>query len=287
MSNTNNELLRLEQLLLLSLQQNRRTAGYMARQEIDAIRQGLAHKPQRLEHFGFKVYSQNDEDGILEEIFRRLGIQGGRFLEIGVENGLECNSLYLLHQGWTGIWVDGNSRQRPVIEAKFGSLIRNGRLNLHIGFVTAENMASLFAELGVGQEELDFLSIDIDGMDIYLLEAMPVRPKVLCVEFNSKFPAHLSKKPVYNPGNGWAGRDYMGSSLLALSQAASLKGYTLVGSNLVGLNCFFVRNDLLGEHFTDAGDVAALYNPPRYWLCQDHYSTIGHAADFGPYVDLQ
>ncbi len=281
------DLKRLEQLSYLALQQGRRAAAYLARQEIDGLRRELAHKPQRLEHFGFKVYSQNDEDGILEEIFSRLKIEYGQFLEIGVENGLECNSLYLLHKGWRGIWIDGNSRQKEVIETKFGSLISNKRLTLKIGFVTAENIAGVLEELAVKAGDLDFMSIDIDGMDIYLLEALPDLPKVICIEYNSKFPAHLSKKPVYNANNGWKGTDYMGSSLNALNEVASLKGYTLVASNFVGLNAFFVRSDLVEDLFTDAGNVKELYNPPRYWLCQDHYASIGHAADFGAYVDLE
>lgn len=277
---------RLEQLLYMQISQTRRVASYEARREIESIRQALADKPARLEHFGFKVYSQNDEDGILEEIFRRLGVVEGRFAEIGVENGLECNSLYLLHKGWRGTWIDGNVRQKAAIESRFESVLGNGRLKLHIGFVTAENIGPLFDELGLAKNELDFLSIDIDGMDIYLLEAMQVRPKVVCIEYNSKFPAKLSKRPQYNPTGGWRGTDYMGSSLRALANAATQVGYTLVGSNVVGINAFFVRDDLVGDLFTDAGNVDALYNPPRYWLCQDHYCSIGHTADFGPYVDL-
>ncbi|HEX4880290.1 MAG TPA: hypothetical protein VFV39_10630 [Limnobacter sp.] len=277
---------RFEQLLQMQLNQTRRVAGYAARREIDDIRRSLADQPRRLEHFGFKVYSQNDEDGMLEEIFGRLGIAGGCFVEIGVENGLECNTLYLLHKGWRGLWIDGNPRQKHAIESRFKSLLDNGRLQLHTGFVTAENINPLFEQLGVPQNGLDFLSIDVDGMDIYLLEAMAARPKVVCIEYNSKFPAQLNKRPQYNPNNGWRGTDYMGSSLLALSEAANTRGYTLVGSNVVGINAFFVRSDLAGDLFDDAGNVQALYNPPRYWLCQDHFSAIGHTADFGPYVDL-
>ena len=35
--------------------------------------------PKRLVRHGFKVYSQNDEDGILEEIFKRVGDGDRRF----------------------------------------------------------------------------------------------------------------------------------------------------------------------------------------------------------------
>jgi hypothetical protein len=92
--------------------QLRRNAGYLARAEIERILEPLRASPRRLEPFGFKVYSQNEEDGILAEIFRRLGIARGSFCEIGVENGLQCNTLYLIHNGWRGAWLEGNENQR-------------------------------------------------------------------------------------------------------------------------------------------------------------------------------
>ena len=52
-----------------------RRNGYAARQEIAALVSDYARDPRRLEPFGFKVYSQAEEDGIIEEIFRRLGVE--------------------------------------------------------------------------------------------------------------------------------------------------------------------------------------------------------------------
>jgi len=85
-----------------------RNNGYLARQELERLHSELCHDEKRLEPFGFKVYSQGDEDGIIEEICRRLKMTLGTFFEIGVENGLECNSLYLIHRGWKGCWIEGN-----------------------------------------------------------------------------------------------------------------------------------------------------------------------------------
>lgn len=265
--------------------QLQRNNAYQARAEIQRLLEPIRRDPKRLEPFGFKVYSQTDEDGMLEEIFRRLGVEAGRFVEIGVENGLECNSFYLLHKGWRGAWIEADPSQQAFIEQKFGSLLSSRRLRLAIGFLTAENMADVFAHLGV-DDSLDFLSIDIDGNDIYLLEAMPVRPKVICIEYNGKFPGNIDKQPVYNPAHIWTGSDYMGSSLKALTRSAKGKGYRLVGTNLTGSNAFFVRDDLAGDAFPDDCSAEALYNPARYWLSFDYYIKVAHRADFGPYVDL-
>ena len=268
----------------------RRNAGYLARQEIERLQAACRSDPRRLEQYGYKVYSQNDEDGILAEIFRRIGVSRGTFCEIGVENGLECNSLYLLHQGWRGIWLDGNEAQRAPIVSKFGSLLDSGRLGLGIGYITAGNINQTvgqgLAAMGLEAGELDFLSIDIDGMDIYLLEALQFQPRVVCIEYNAKFPPPLVKKPVYSETSFWKGTDYMGSSLAAIAEAASRKGYSLVGTNLIGANAFLVRNDLVQDRFSASLTAEALYNPPRYYLYVDHYLNVGHPADFGPYTDL-
>lgn len=270
----------------------RRNSGYLARQEMRTLLAEIRVHPKRLEQYGFKVYSQNDEDGILAEIFRRIGIIKGTFCEIGVENGLECNTLFLIHHGWRGVWFEGNENQKNPIEAKFHSLLANGRLSLAVGFIQPQNVNAALVDaasrLGVATNDLDFLSIDIDGMDIYVLEALEHLPKVICIEYNAKFPPPLAKKPTFNAHSGWNGTDYMGSSLAAINEVANAKGYSLVGTNLVGLNAFFVRNDLLGNLFDDNLTPENLYNPPRYYLTLDHFHyDVGHKADFGPYTDLE
>ena len=275
---------RMDALFSRIVAQQQRNNGYLARAEMERIIAAI-DDPKRLERHGFKVYSQNDEDGILEEIFRRLGIVGGRFAEIGVENGLECNSLYLIHKGWRGTWFEGNVAHRPAIEDKFATILGR-RLQVAFGYVTAESINNVFRGVGV-PDDLDFLSIDVDGNDIYLLEALTLRPKVICIEYNSKFPGSLAKQQPYDQRRGWGGTDYFGASLKAIAQAAAAKGYRLVGANITGANAFFVRDDLAGDLFPDDASPETLYNPPRYWLWPDHFMHVGHRADFGPYVDLQ
>lgn len=178
----------MENILKAIYSSSRRNAGYLARNEINEIIQEIQIlDTRRLEPFGFKVYSQGDEDGIIEEIFKRIGIEKGTFLEIGVENGLECNSLYLIHKGWRGYWIEGNAAQKSAIEGKFSSLVANKRLDVIFSLVHPNNFAEIYQLLNFKGADPDFVSIDIDGNDIYLLEKLPCRPKVICIEYNSKF----------------------------------------------------------------------------------------------------
>src|ERR1700761_6439377 len=63
--------------------------------------------PLRLLASGYKAFSQNQEDGMIAEVFRRIGTTSKRFIEFGVQDGLECNSGFLLMQGWRGAWIEG------------------------------------------------------------------------------------------------------------------------------------------------------------------------------------
>src|SRR5579872_2142150 len=58
--------------------------------------------PRHLSHFEGQVYSQHGEDGILSEIFRRIGDTNKRFVEIAAGDGEENNTRYRLDQGWSG-----------------------------------------------------------------------------------------------------------------------------------------------------------------------------------------
>jgi hypothetical protein len=236
--------------------------------------------PKRLESFGFKTYSQNDEDGIIQEIFNRIGTTTRRFIEIGVENGLECNTLKLLLEGWSGLWLEGSSQHLASITRRFNDIISEGRLSAKQAFVTAENINELIAD-----GDIDLLSIDIDGNDFYVWRTIrAVNPRVVVIEFNAKFRPPLSIVQAYRPDNVWPRTDYMGASLEAMVRLGRDLGYSLVGTNIVGVNAFFVRNDLLAEHFQEPFTAENHYNEPRYFLWPLYQS--GHTPDWGRYENI-
>ncbi len=64
--------------------------------------------PLRLLSFEHQVFSQGGEDGIVREIFRRIGTERRTFIELGAGDGTENNTTFLLQQGWSGIWCEGD-----------------------------------------------------------------------------------------------------------------------------------------------------------------------------------
>lgn len=235
--------------------------------------------------YGHKVYSQADEDGIIQEIFRRIGVSQKTFIEIGVGDGLENNTLSLLLQGWRGAWIEGNSKFANAIRNKFGSILDEKRLNLVTQWVSRENINQLIRECGL-PDEIDLFSLDIDGNDFHVMQAIErLNARVVVVEYNAKFAPPIDWTIEYNPHHQWDRSDYAGASLKALELLLSEKGYQLVGCNIVGSNAFFVRKDLVRDHFKEDGTAEAHYEPARYWIIPGFMS--GHPSNFGPYKSFK
>ena len=235
--------------------------------------------PRRLEHFGWRAYSQNEEDGIIAEIFKRLGTTDRRFLEIGVGDGLENNTAYLLMQGWSGAWIEANAKNAQRIRKTFAAPLASGQLRFGSSFVTRENVNDLIGGLGL-RGDIDFVSIDIDGNDYYMLEVLKaVSPRVIAIEYNATFAPPVVWVNRYDPARTWDGGNAFGASLAALTRLANSLGYTLVGTGLTGINAFFVRSGLVGDSFAGPFTSEALYNPSAYEL-QDAFRS-GHPAAWG------
>ena len=238
--------------------------------------------PLALENFGYKVYSQNDEDGIIHEIFNRIGTENKEFIELGVGNGLECNSHYLLHCGWHGLWIEGNKGSCREIGIRFKPVIKKGRLRVINGFITRENIDDLIRRKRnsrASDRAPDLLSIDIDGNDWYVWRAIEsIRPRLVCIEYNGKFPPDISWKQAYDAKHVWDKTDWQGASLKALEELGREKGYVLAGTNLTGVNAFFVREDLYPKDlFKDLRTAEELYNPYRERL---KFISPGHKAEY-------
>jgi hypothetical protein len=233
----------------------------------------------RLEPHGFRAFSQNDEDGILQEIFRRIGAGAKTFVEFGVQDGLENNTRLLLYQGWRGLWIEADATACRSMRRSFAAELASGQLQLSQSFVTTENIEALIGAARLG--DLDVLSIDIDGNDYWIWQAISLQPRVLVIEYNARFPPPTKWVMQHNPRHRWDYTDYQGASLESLAELGRGKGYTLVGCCLAGVNAFFVRDDLVQDRFAQP-DTRALYNPPRYYMRR--FLPSGHpSGPFGPY----
>jgi hypothetical protein len=257
-----------------------RTTAAMQREYV--LAQPRAADPKRLLRYGYKGYSQMDEDGIIDEIFRRIGVESRYFVEFGVGNGLENNTVSLLLDGWRGAWLEGSAQLAERIAASLQSSIAAGQLRVRQAFVTAETIEALLAELGV-PAEFDLLSIDIDGNDYWVWRAITRhRPRVVSIEYNAAFGRSARCTIAYRSDAAWAGDTYMGASLGALEQLGREKGYSLVGCNYAGTNAFFVRDDLVGDHFCAPFTAANHFETARYGFAH----TGSHRPGWGAFEQV-
>lgn len=218
----------------------------------------------------FKVYSKNGGDGLILYIFSKIGAMNHAFVEMGVEDGRECNTANLsLNFGWKGILIDANkawidSAQR-FYNGKLGKTAN--KIKIVQCFITAENINKLLLDNGM-QGEIDLLSIDIDGNDYWVWKALNVvRPRVVVAEYNAAFGLN-SITVKYNPDFYYSEAHknnplYFGVSLPALVKLAQEKGYILVGCDSNGHDAFFVRQDIAEGKFIGLSASEAFYPNPN------------------------
>jgi hypothetical protein len=223
--------------------------------------------PLVLSDVEFRTFSQNGEDGVLLYIFSAIGMTNRRVVEICAGNGLECNAANLIiNHGWKGLLFDGNGANvehaRQLYATLADTFIRPP-IVVH-AWVTAENVNDLIRAHGFSGE-IDFLSIDIDGVDYWLWKAIEcVQPRVVTVEYNAFWGPHRAVTVPYNPEfrlDFSRVPYYCGASLAAFVKLARDRGYRLVGAPRSQINAFFVRNDL-GTDVLQEVDAAT---------CLDHW----------------
>jgi len=218
--------------------------------------------PKRLLRHELQINSQNGEDGVINEIFLRIGTKNKVFAEIGIGDGLENNTAFLLSQDWRGYWIDANDEFTKNSQIK--NFIDRGMLKTEILFVNRENIKNSFEKLDI-PKDLDLLCIDVDQNTYYIWEALiDYKPRVIVIEYNSAIPPNINWKVNYDPLKSWDGTQNFGASLKAIEQLGALTGYCLVACDFNGVNAFLVREDLVAEKFSKPFTAENHYEPPRY-----------------------
>jgi hypothetical protein len=275
----------LNRLTAVAEQAERRIADLSAiaiRREILAIMDDpkLA-EPLRLERHGFRVHSQYDEDGIIDEIFRRIGPTDRTFVEFGAGDGTENCTGFLLMQGWRGLWIDGQDSFLPFVHAAWGAETARGQLVARNVFVEVDTIDGIIQDAGFSGE-IDFLSLDVDGNDYHFLENLSaISPRVICTEYNMNIPPHVAWHMERRDGYIWEGLDYrIGASLKALEILMAGRGYALVGCSLAAANAFFVRADLVEDKF-----AAPFTAENHYHFWRSFYRRGGYQGAWREWVD--
>ncbi len=194
----------------------------------------------------YKIYSQTGEDGILDFLIHSLLIKKPTFLEIGVGDYRECNTRYLFERySSKGVIVD----QIENLKEKVSKNVKlwKGDLKIIEQSVNSENINEILRKSEIN-ENLDIFSIDIDGIDYWVIKNIPkIHSKIFVAEFNPIF-GHEKKITVPNSKN-FNRSDYhyshlcYGMSLMALIELMNNKNFTFIGTNVACHNAFFLANE--------------------------------------------
>tara|TARA_B100001093_G_scaffold101645_1_gene93876 strand:- start:247 stop:1134 length:888 start_codon:yes stop_codon:yes gene_type:complete len=215
--------------------------------------------------YEFKKTSQNNEDGIIYHLFQRLNLNYINFIEIGFDY-YENNSLNFLKKVKKGLFVDGSEEKTFLLKNLLLVFFPFKKINVLNTFVNKDNINQIISNSFKTHEEIDFLSIDIDGMDYYILENLKYSPKILCIEYNFWYGSEVKCSIPYSENFEWEpGSLYSGASLLAMCSLAKRKDYHLVALDSACVNAFFVRGNLK-KNFEVLDPIESFKLPSKYNL---------------------
>ncbi len=130
-------------------------------------------------------------------------------------------------------------------------------------FVTKNNINKLINNFYSENEEIDCISIDVDGNDYFLMETLNFKPKLIIIEYNFWLSKEESITMPYQEDYSWDGNIYYGASLLALNNLANKKNYRLIAIDSSCTNAFFIRNDL-AHNFSILDPIKSFKIPTKY-----------------------
>jgi len=201
------------------------------------------------------VTSQWGEDGIIEEIFKRIGEKNKYCVEFGAGNGTELSNVWNLisRKKWNAILIEPN----PVSFKMWQEIARpyGKTITLINAFVTLEKDQTLDDVLlkHGAPRDIDLLSIDIDSNDYHIFKSIEkIKPRLILLEHNPTIPAHVELFQKYNEETPF------GSSLAANTKLAHEKGYKLVAATVT--NGFYVRADEFSKLGIDEPQINDLFD---------------------------
>jgi hypothetical protein len=221
---------------------------------------------EALEDFKFNKFSQNGEDGVVQEILSRISSQTNLnrwCCEFGAWDGIHLSNTarLILEDNFKAVLIEGNPLRLKDLQTNFpeDSVTKICSFVTPSGRTTLEN---LLCNTEI-PPDFDFLSIDIDGMDYWILKSLEkYKPKVICIEFNQSIPNIVEFVQVPDP------KIKHGSSARSIADLGQLMGYSVVAATYC--NLLLVRDEFVN---TVVGSLPSLEelipdgNNPQFLFC--------------------
>lgn len=204
--------------------------------------------------FGCVSYAQHGDDMVVLNVFKRVGIERGTYLDIGAHHPFELSNTALLYaRGWRGVNVEANPdlipeflaarpHDRNVHAAVVGSGYGKDEITLWrvnrtsgINSTLAENLRGHGATSKVAVPALtvaqivcrdcddkwpDFISIDAEGQDMDILRDIPpAASAVILIEARSQHTDFTQDIRDWAGVNGYYVHSWCGHNMLLVQRA--------------------------------------------------------------------
>lgn len=182
------------------------------------------------------VYSQNGEDGIVEELLKRLDISSGWVCEFGAWDGIHLsNTFNLVQKNFNAVYIEGDKTRYNDLLKTVEKYPNITPVNAYVDHNDTHNSLDNLLKTTDIPIDFDILSIDIDSYDYQVWKNFNVyNPKIVIVEINSSVK-------VNNTTHIHDGYNFQGTGFFPMYQLGIEKGYKFI---LHTGNMFFIRNDL-------------------------------------------
>ncbi|HOC60472.1 MAG TPA: hypothetical protein PKN70_11000 [Smithellaceae bacterium] len=247
------------QRLLGSLERTLETQSVLQCLQAAKVNRGLM-RLRELADTEFRGFSQWGEDGIIDWLIERLPGLPRTFVEFGVENYRESNTRLLLFlRNWRGLVMDGTAECISDIQRQ--DIYWRYELTAKCAFIDRDNVNELIETAGF-RGDIGLLSIDIDGNDYWVWQAITVvSPVIVVCEYNAvfgdRFQLTVPYRADFQRTHAHHSNLYFGGSLPAIVKLGEEKGYTFVGTTSAGCNAFFIRDDFAPKILSVLDNISA------------------------------
>lgn len=192
----------------------------------------MDYKNSYYEKYKRNVYSENGEDGVIENILKQLKIDSGWVCEFGAWDGkVGSNTFNLVNKGFNAVYIEADTN-------KFKDLLKTAEqfpiipINRMVG-VSQNSLDEILGETSI-PKDFAVLSIDVDGFDYDIWESLKnYNPIIVVIEIDSSINPMYDT--VYHPQ-----LDGVGTSFTAVLNLGKSKNYSFL---LHTANMIFIRND--------------------------------------------
>lgn len=221
-----------------------------------------------------RVFSQWGEDGVLDYLCEALGLARPSAIELGAGNYLECDTRFLAEYRNAAVTVvDARGDLAKTVQRL--PLWWRTTIDVRNQWITPDTVGPLMEQAKVAYGGLDVVTLDIDGNDYWVAEAMDLAGvSIVMVEYNAVFgdrPVTVPRQDGFVVADAHPSGVYFGASLAAFVDLFEKRGFAFVGANRACCNAFFVPVERIGSlsiTIPEVGDLSR-YTDYRYRTARD------------------